>query len=129
MAGYARIILLLLALLDAGPLHAYNKQRANHFEWKILSTPHFEIYFYPEEEELARRAALIAEKGYLNNSRLLDYFAKEKIPLFLYQSHLEFQQTNISREVIGPGTGGFTEGFKNRMVLPTMGSEKWLEVV
>ena len=31
--------------------------------WQVLSTPHFEIFFY--DEELAARAAVIAEEEYL----------------------------------------------------------------
>src|SRR5688572_9676437 len=113
------VVLGAFALL-AAPLPAFgpHKVRAKKFEWKIFPTPHFDIYFYPEEEELARRAALIAEKGYLHNSRVLDYYAKAKTPLFVFENHVQFQQTNISQGVIGPGTGGFTEAFKNRMVLP-----------
>src|SRR5688572_8602992 len=94
--------------LLTGPAYAYgpNKVRAKKFNWNILSTQHFDVYFYPEEEELARRAALIAEKGYHHNSRVLDYYAKAKTPLFVFENHVQFQQTNISQGVIGPGTGG-----------------------
>ncbi len=60
---------------------------------------------------------------------MLDYYPKVRQPLFLFQSHIDFQQTNIAQEVIGPGTGGFTEAYKNRMVLPTTQSDKWLDIV
>jgi hypothetical protein len=39
-------------------------------------------------------------------------------PIILYNSHAEFQQTNAIYGDIGIGTGGVTEGFKNRVVLP-----------
>jgi hypothetical protein len=34
-----------------------NKVQYDTFEWKVLVTDHLEIHFYPEEEELAARAA------------------------------------------------------------------------
>lgn len=123
--GFAMAALLCARASAFGP----NKVRSKDFDWKLISTPHFDIYFYPEEEGLARRAALISEKGYQHNSRILDYYAKARTPLFLFENHIQFQQTNISQGVIGPGTGGFTEAFKNRMVLPTTGSDRWLETV
>ena len=125
----AAFVLTLCTLALPGLAYGPFKQKTQDFKWEILKSPHFDIYFYPEEEVLARRAAAIAEKALAHDSKVLDYYSKARQPLFLFQNHLEFQQTNISQEVIGPGTGGFTEAFKNRMVLPTTQSDKWLEVV
>lgn len=105
------------------------KQRTLDLRWQVLKSGNFDVYFYPEEEGLARRAAAIAEKALAHDAKVLDYHPRSRQPLFIFQNHLEFQQTNISREVIGPGTGGFTEAFKNRMVLPTTQSDRWLEIV
>ena len=88
-------------------------------QWRVLKSANFDVYYYPEEEGLARRSAAIAEKALAKVSRTLDYYSKARQPLFIFQNHLECQQTNIAREAICPGTGGFTEAFKNRMVLPT----------
>lgn len=115
----------------AFPAQAYGpfKQRSADLQWRVLKSANFDVYYYPEEEGLARRSAAIAEKALAKVSRTLDYYPKARQPLFIFQNHLEFQQTNISREAIGPGTGGFTEAFKNRMVLPTTQSDKWLDIV
>jgi Tol biopolymer transport system component len=125
----AAFFLALLTLARLGLAYGPFKQKTENFKWAILKTPHFDIYFYPEEEALARRSAVIAERALAHDSKVLDYYPKARQPFFLFQSHLDFQQTNISPEVIGPGTGGFTEAFKNRMVLPTTQSDKWLDVV
>lgn len=125
----AAFVLSLCALALPGLAYGPFKQKTEEFKWAILKSPHFDVYFYPEEEALARRSAAIAEKALAHNSKVLDYYSKARQPFFLFQNHLDFQQTNISAEVIGPGTGGFTEAFKNRMVLPTTQSDKWLDVV
>ncbi|HXC63265.1 MAG TPA: hypothetical protein VNZ67_02850, partial [bacterium] len=118
-------------LLLAGGAEAYGpfKPRPSELRWKILKSAHFDVYFYPEEEALARRAAVLAEEALDHDSHVVEYYPKGRQPLFLFQSHVQFQQTNISQEVIGPGTGGFTEAYKNRMVLPTTQSDKWLRIV
>lgn len=118
-----------LGLAAALPAYGPFKQRATRFDWRVLKSAHFDVYHYPEAEGLARRAAAIAEEALVKVSRALDHYPKARQPFFIFQNHLEFQQTNISREVIGPGTGGFTEAFKNRMVLPTTQSDKWLDIV
>jgi hypothetical protein len=38
----------------------------------------------------------------------------------LYANHPDFQQTTAIDEEIGVGTGGVTEGLKNRIVMPVM---------
>jgi Tol biopolymer transport system component len=119
-----------LALLAASlPAYGPFKQRTADLRWRILKSANFDIYYYPEEEGLAHRTAVIAERALAHDSHVLDYYPRARQPLFLFQNHLEFQQTNISPEVIGPGTGGFTEAYKNRMVLPTTQSDRWLEIV
>src|ERR1051326_7492273 len=132
-----RVSLLLLSmLLLSGPsFHAWglpfgqNKVRRKGFDWNILSTSHFDVYFYPEEEVLARHAADLAEKAYAHDAPLLDYYPKARPHVFVFQNHVEFEQNNVSQELLTEGVGGFTEPFKNRVVFPTTGSEKWLETV
>jgi Tol biopolymer transport system component len=48
----------------------------------------------------------------------------EKKPLIIYASHSDFQQTNVFPFDIGEGTGGITEGLRDRVVLPFTGSMK-----
>lgn len=101
-----------------------NKIQYDNFDWKVLSTPHFEIFFYPEEEALAARAAVIAEDAYVRISELFDHEFSSQVPFILYASPNDFQQTNISDGLIGEGTGGFSEPLRNRMVLPYPGDNQ-----
>ncbi|TFB12289.1 hypothetical protein E3V55_00815, partial [Candidatus Marinimicrobia bacterium MT.SAG.3] len=41
-----------------------NKIQYTDFEWQVLSTEHFDIYYYPEMEELALIGAQAAEESY-----------------------------------------------------------------
>ena len=101
-----------------------NKIQYDNFDWRVLSTPHFEIFFYPEEETLAARAAVIAEDAYVRLSELFEHEFSSQIPFVLYASPNDFQQTNISDGLIGEGTGGFSEPLRNRMVLPYPGDNE-----
>ena len=53
---------------------------------------------------------------------VLEYQVSEPIPLLIYDSHNDFEDTNAIYGLIGEGTLGVTEAFKNRMVLPFTGS-------
>ena len=48
----------------------------------------------------------------------------QPIPLIVYNSHNDFQQTNVIDEYMEEGIGGVTELFKNRVVVPFEGDYK-----
>jgi WD40 repeat protein len=106
-----------------------NKVQYEDFDWRIIETDHFQVYYYPGERQLAMDAAQMAERGYHRLSRVLAYEIKRTIPLVVYASHSDFQQTNISLSLIDEGVGGFTELFKSRVVIPFMGSYAQFEHV
>ena len=99
-----------------------NKVQYKSFDWSVIRTEHFDIYSYKEGREAAMDAAQIAERSYAYLSEILDYTFKKKIPLLLYLSHNDFQQTNAIQGFIGEGTQGVTESLKGRMILPITGS-------
>ena len=98
-----------------------NKVQYNRFDFKVLSTEHFDIYYYPEEEPAVRLAARMAERWYTRLSELLRHELSSRQPLILYASHPHFQQTNAIEGQIGEGTGGVTESLKRRVILPFAG--------
>jgi len=99
-----------------------NKVHYKKFDWSIIKTEHFDLYFYEEERQAALDAAEISERSYAYLSEVLDYKFKKKIPLLLYASHNDFQQTNAIGSYISEGTQGVTESLKGRMILPITGS-------
>jgi len=106
-----------------------NKVQYRSFPFKIIRTDHFEVYFYDEERAAALDAARMAERAYARMSRVLHHQFQSRKPIILYASHTDFQQTNVIQGDLGEGTGGVTEFFKHRMVLPFTGSYADLEHV
>ncbi|MFH1698988.1 MAG: hypothetical protein ABIE07_00235 [Candidatus Zixiibacteriota bacterium] len=117
--------LLICGFSIAGAQETYfgkNKVQYRNFDWNYIQTDHFDIYFYDGEYDLAKFAAEELEKSYGIITEQLKYFVARRIPVFIYSSHNDFQQTNIIGEDISEGLQGFTEVFKNRMVVHFMGS-------
>jgi Tol biopolymer transport system component len=103
-------------------VYGKNKVQYKNFEWEYIQTNHFDIYFSQNGYELAEFAADAAENSYDSIRKLLRYDINNRIPIVLYNSHNEFQQTNVVEEYLEEGIGGVTEMFKNRMVIPFEGS-------
>ncbi len=95
-----------------------NKVQYDRFDFKILKTKHFDVYYYPEFRDMANDVARMAERWYARLSRILNHELKGRQPLILYSSSPHFQQTTAIPGVIGEGTGGVTEAFKRRIILP-----------
>ena len=107
--------------LAQGGYFGRNKVQYQEFDFKTLATEHFDIYFYPEEEDAARIAARLAERWYTRLSNLLGHELRGRQPLVLYASGPHFRQTNTIEGELGEGTGGVTEAAKRRIVLPFAG--------
>ena len=95
-----------------------NKVQYEDFDFRILRTERFDVYYYPEEAQAARDVGRMAERWYARLSRIFDYEFESRQPLLLYASHPHFQQTVSLGGDIGEGTGGVTEAFKQRVILP-----------
>jgi Tol biopolymer transport system component len=98
-----------------------NKVQYRTFDFQVMKTEHFDIYFYPSEQTGVEIAARLAERWRFRLERLLGHELSGRQPLILYGSHVEFEQTNVIGGEIGEGTGGVTEGLLRRIVLPLAG--------
>jgi Tol biopolymer transport system component len=101
-----------------------NKVQYKGFSWQYIQTRHFDIYFYNHEYQMAKFASEVLESSYVVISEQLNYKIHRRIPIFIYNSPNDFQQTNIIPNLIDEGIGGFTEAFKNRIVIPHNGSRE-----
>lgn len=118
----AAFCLILLAPVLNGQYFGRNKVQYERFNFKVLKTKHFDVYFYPEFKEMADHSARMAERWYARISRMLNHELRGRQPLILYASSPHFQQTTAIPGVIGEGTGGVTEAFKRRIILPVSSS-------
>lgn len=118
MAVTALALLAGTAAPAAGQYFGRNKVQYETFDFQTLQTEHFDIYYYPEMRDAALIAGRMAERWYSRLSRLLGHELGSRQPLIMYANHPHFEQTNALSGELGEGTGGVTEVFKRRMVLP-----------
>ena len=101
-----------------------NKVQYDVFDWNFIQSKHFNIYFNGDNVEVSDFCAKTAEEAYESISTLLDWDMKKRYAIIVYDSHNDFQQTNTTNSYMPEGVGGFTELFKNRVVVPFEGSYK-----
>lgn len=123
-----RLVVAALVLLLGAPTAAAaqyfgrNKVQYRSFDFKILQTERFDIYYYPEEIEAAHIVSRMAERWHARLSRFFGHDLRGRQTIVLYASAAHFRQTNTIDGTIGEGTGGVTEALKRRVVLPMSGS-------
>ncbi len=101
-----------------------NKVQYENFNWQVLKTEHFDIYYYPQFTEVAEIGARFAEESYEDLKIKFNHVVLNRIPLIFYNTHIHFQQTNTVPGLLPEGVGGFFEFMKGRVVLPFDGSLK-----
>ena len=126
-SGFSFILtinLALLMLMVINPSHCLARYKVNDypFNWNKYTTEHFNIYFYEEEGFLLDYTIEVSETAYQKIARIIDFYPSNKIPVIVYKSHQEFEQTNIVDMPLGEGVGGFAEIFHKRVVVPFDGN-------
>ena len=122
------VAIVVAALLAAAPAAAQystfgkNKIQYDDFDWEILSSDHVDLYYYPQERELALIALDYAEESFEALSRKFSYVPRDRVPMVVFASHQHFEQTNIVPFFLPEGVAGFTEFLKGRVALPFNGS-------
>jgi len=115
----------LFVLAGSGAAQFYfgkNKVQYTRFEWWVVKTEHFEVYFYAEEDDLAHIGAQLAEEAYLDLRQKFNHEIDKPIPFIIYSSPHYFGQTNVIPSILPENVAGFTEFIKGRMVIPFDGS-------
>ncbi|MDZ7344120.1 MAG: biopolymer transporter Tol, partial [candidate division KSB1 bacterium] len=127
---------LLFVLSFAAVLPSYgqyfgkNHVQYKDFNTKYIQSEHFDIYFYQGGEDIVEFVAEIAEQSYREIKEDFRYELSSRITILVYNSHNDFQQTNVQIAPPEESVGGFTEFFKNRVVIPYEGNwEKFRHVI
>ena len=118
------MLILLVALLPGMAFpqgFGKNKVQYEMFNWQYLQSEHFDIYYYEDGKNLAEYVADVAESSYVALKKDFRYEIQKRIPILLYNGHNDFEQTNVIPVLIDEGVGGFTEVFKDRVVVPFQG--------
>lgn len=121
--------LVVVAVLSFFTFNSYaqfgqNKVQYKNFTWHYIQTEHFDIYFSQDGETIAEFSAKASEDALASILKQLNYKINNRITLILYSSQNDFQETNVTDEYLSEGIGGFTELFKNRVVIPYTGNYK-----
>jgi Tol biopolymer transport system component len=113
------VAVILLGVSDAGAQYfGRNKVEYRDFDFRILATDHFDVYYYSREERAARIAAQLAERWYARFSTLLNHTFITRQPLVLYGSQAEFAQTNVVAGLLPDSVGGVTDASRRRITMP-----------
>jgi hypothetical protein len=115
------LVAALLAVTLSLPAQAQfgkNKIAYGKFEWQVYRSPHFNIHYYRGMEPFLEEIVSYAESAYLQISKALDHELRFRVPLVVYRTHGEFEQTNITLQELPETVGAFAEPVQNRMVLP-----------
>jgi hypothetical protein len=97
-----------------------NKVQYQTFDFRVLSTQHYDLHYYPAESLATSDAARMAERWYSRLSGIMRQQFNRK-PLVFYADHPDFEQTNVIGGFIDQSTGGVTESGRNRVVMPFTG--------
>ena len=116
------IFLLFLAIVS--PKFGKNIVQYDKLDWHFIQTKNFDIYYYNASKDHAEFAGYTAEIAAKKIENLLGWKLSKRSDIFVYNSHNDFQQTNIIDLYMEEGVGGVTELIKNRMVVPFDGSMK-----
>ena len=117
------IFLSLLLLFPLSAQFGKNIVQYKNFDWHFIQTEYFDIYYYDNDIN-AQYVAQESHKAYSNISNALNWNFKNRVPIIVYNSHNDFQQTNVIDMYMPEGVGGVTELYKNRIVIPYDGSHK-----
>ena len=129
MTRFHKIALALALLLSIVPVDEANAQyfgknkvQYTDFDWYFIRSEHFDVYFSNDGYKLAEFTAQAAEDALRGIQESFGYQITARIPFVIYNSHNDFQQTNVVGSYMEEGIGGVTELFKNRVVVPFEGS-------
>ncbi|HOP32368.1 MAG TPA: BamA/TamA family outer membrane protein [Candidatus Hydrothermia bacterium] len=99
-----------------------NKFQTRDYDFKVFESDHFRIFSYASDTFMVKFAESVLEEAYDEYSAVFGIGIGNKTPVILYNSPKHFGETNVITDVIEEGTGGFTEIFKSRIVIPFSGS-------
>lgn len=132
MRRYSILLVGLLAGIVTGAsaqnypaLEQFGKNRIQYrnFDWKIVRTTNFEVYFYQNGEQLANLAAQYAESDFDRITELLGYTPYSRIKIFLYNSPQELAQSNIGLSSFGELSSKEIDLAKSRLEIAFTGNQ------
>lgn len=123
MKSYLKVILFLIIFSgSAFAQFGKNKVQYKKFDWYYIQTDHCDIYFTNGGETITEFAAHAAEDALESIQETFRFRINNRITIIVYNSQNDFQETNVIDQSLSEGIQGFTELFKNRVVVQFNGS-------
>lgn len=121
-----KILLTFIIIFSSSVLAQFGKNKIHikDYDWYYIQTKHFDIYFYQDGQTLTEFTAKAAEDAILSIQNTFNYRVNNRITLIIFNSQNAFQETNVIDQYLSEGIQGFTELFKNRVVVQFTGSYK-----
>ncbi|RIV22689.1 hypothetical protein DYU11_16945 [Fibrisoma montanum] len=106
-------------------LERFGKNRIQYrkFDWKIIRTSNFEIYYYQDGNQIANLTAQYAESEFDRITELLGYTPYNRIKIFLFNSPQELAQSNIGLNVQGGLSSQEVDLSKSRVEIAFTGDQ------
>src|SRR5690606_32845082 len=126
MYKYLLKIVLLLTFAQTLVFAQFGKNKVQYkdFTWYYIQTDHFDIYFSQKGASLAEFTSKASEEALKAIESSFNYRINNRITIIVYNSQNDFQETNVTDQYLSEGIEGFTELFKNRVVIQFQGSYK-----
>jgi len=115
---YLGVIALTLLLISSASgqqaLETFGKNRIQfkQFEWKYLSSENFDVYYYDDRKLVAQESLQYLETEFDRITDLIGFYPYQKTKVFLYNSIIDLQQSNIGLNDAQFSSGGETEFIK-----------------
>jgi hypothetical protein len=93
------------------------------FDWKLITTTNFEIFYYKDGKELAEFAARYAEADFERMTEVLGYTPYSKLKLFIYNTLDDQQHSNVGLSNNSNLNGGQTNFITTRAEIPFTGTQ------
>src|SRR6188472_514212 len=95
-------------------LESFGKNRIQFktFDWKYLSSENFDVYYYGERKVVAQESLQYLESEFDRITDLIGFYPYQKTKIFLYNSVIDLQQSNMGLNDEQFSSGGETEFIK-----------------
>ncbi|QJW91333.1 hypothetical protein HNV11_19090 [Spirosoma taeanense] len=128
---YILLVGLWLGMMSAATAQNYpslerfgkNRIQYQNFDWKIIRTANFEIYYYQDGSQIANLTAQYAESEFDRITELLGYTPYNRVKIFLFNSPQELAQSNIGLNTQGGLSSRELDLSKSRVELAFTGDQ------
>ncbi|MGR3810435.1 hypothetical protein [Jiulongibacter sp. NS-SX5] len=100
-----------------------NRLQLRKLNWKTINSNNFEFNYYRGGDDLARKAAKIAESEYRKITEVLGYTPFTTMKIFLYNNETQLSQSNIGLTSPILYDGGILNLSRSRIEIPYTGND------